>query len=109
MELRDWFRVRYSDAAIHLDVTPPGDKAWHAEILWADIIRVCFKVEDPFESCSGWYLFTSHRPESYAIPVEADGGELMLDELFKHKLFDAELAIQAAMALDGVFCWPPLC
>jgi hypothetical protein len=42
------------------------------------------------------------------VPVEADGGEAVLDELLKRKLFDAQLAIRAAMEFEGVFCWPPL-
>ena len=107
MELRDWYRVRFSDTGIQLDVSPPGKAAWQAVIAWADITRVCFKAEDGLAS-DGWYLFTKHRPESYAVPVEADGGDVLLDELLKRKLFDADLAIRAAMASDEVFCWPPV-
>jgi hypothetical protein len=106
MELRDWYHVRLSDSGIGLEVSPPGREAWQAEILWSDIVRVCFKAEDGLLS-DGWYFFTRHRPESYAVPVEADGGEALLDELLKRKLFDAELAIRAASAIDEVFCWPP--
>ena len=107
MELREWFRVRLRETGIQLDVSPPGKAAWQALIPWADITRVCYKVEDGFMS-NGWYLFTKQRPESYAVPVEADGGDALLDELLKRKLFDAELTIRAAMAFNEVFCWPPV-
>jgi hypothetical protein len=107
MELCEWFRVRLSDTGIQLDVSPPGEEAWQALIPWADITRVCYTAEDGLLS-DGWYLFTKHRPESYAVPVEADGGDALLDELLKRKLFDAALAIRAATAFNEVFCWPPL-
>ena len=107
MELRDWYHVRLDDAGIHLDVSPPGLAAWQEQIPWADITRVCFKAEGPFQS-DAWYLFTAHRPESYAVPVEADGGDALLSELLERGLFDADLAIRAASAIDGVFCWPPV-
>ena len=106
MELRMWFHVRVSDGGIQLDVAPPGKEAWHALLSWSDIVRVCYKVEG-YGMSDAWYLFTQQRPESYAVPVEADGGGALLDELLKRKLFDAQLVTQAAMALGGVFCWPP--
>ena len=106
MGLRDWYHVRITDTGICLEVVPPSRAAWQAEILWADITRVCFKAEGGLQS-DAWYFFTRHQPESYAVPVEADGGEALLDELLKRKLFDAKLAIRAASALDEVFCWPP--
>jgi hypothetical protein len=36
MELRDWHRVRLSDAGIELDVRPPGELAWQTLIHWED-------------------------------------------------------------------------
>ncbi|HJT77530.1 MAG TPA: hypothetical protein VJ739_10055 [Gemmataceae bacterium] len=107
MEVRDWYKVRLSDSGIRLEVSPPNRQAWREEIAWADIVRVCFKAEDGLLS-DGWYLFTKHRPESYAIPVRADGGEALLDALLKRGLFDAQLATRAASALSELFCWPPL-
>ena len=65
-----------------------------------------FKAEDGLRS-DGWYIFVKQRAESYAIPVEADGGTLLLDEFLKRRLFDAELAIRMAGATDELFCWPP--
>jgi hypothetical protein len=107
MELREWFRVRVSDLGIHLDVSPPNRAAWQANIAWSEIVRVCYKAEDGLIS-DGWYFFTKHRPESYVVPVEADGGQAVLDELLKRKLFDAELATRAACAVNESFCWPPV-
>jgi len=106
MELREWYRVRLDEVGIHLDVSPPGKQPWQDTIRWADITRVCYQVEDVLMS-DGWYLFTKSRPESYAVPVEADGGELLLGALMERQLFDPELAIRMATALQGVFCWPP--
>jgi hypothetical protein len=107
LKLADWYSVRCSDAGVRIDVNPPGREAWQTDIPWPDVIRVCYKVEG-FAMSDGWYIFTKQRPESYVVPVEADGGEKILDELLKRKLFDAALACEAAMAIEGTFCWPPL-
>jgi hypothetical protein len=101
-----WFRVTMSDEAISLSVSAPGGPAWQAVIPWDSIIRVCFAAEGPLES-DGLYIFTDLRPESWAIPIEADGGTDLLHELVRRRLFDARLAITAALALSGLFCWPP--
>jgi len=47
-------------------------------------------------------------PESYAVPVETDGGDALRSTLVERYLFDTELAIRAAAARDELFCWPPL-
>ena len=54
----------------------------------------------------GIYVFTSERPQSFVIPTEADGGLEVWNELVRRGLFDAELAIKAALAEEGLFCWP---
>jgi hypothetical protein len=41
------------------------------------------------------------------VPTEADGGPGLLSELMRRDLFDAKLAIRAAKAERGLFCWPP--
>ncbi|CAK0751898.1 conserved hypothetical protein [Gammaproteobacteria bacterium] len=107
MNLQDWYHVRLDIAGILLDVSPPNQGAWQAKIPWEDIIRVCFSAEDVLSS-DAWYIFTRSRPESYAVPVEADGGDALLDEFLMRKLFNAELAIRAASAVDEVLCWPPV-
>ena len=104
--LKDWFHVNWNDDAVFLDVAPPGSEPWSASFRWANITRVCFKAEDPFAS-DGIYIFTTDRPESYAIPTEADGGAALWDEILRRGLFDAELAIRAAGSPEGLFCWPP--
>jgi hypothetical protein len=93
------------DSGIRLEVSLPGRVPWQADIVWSNIVRVCYKAEDLGLS-DGWYIFTRQRSESYAVPVEADGGEKLLDEFLKRKLFDAELAIRAASVIDELFCWP---
>jgi hypothetical protein len=68
---------------------------------------VCFKAEG-LEASDGIYVFTTLRPESFAIPVEASGGTALWREIVKRGLFSAELAVTAASATEGSFCWPPL-
>ena len=102
-----WFHVTWSEAEVRLDVAPPGSAAWTASFRWDSITRVCFRAEGPFAS-DGLYVFTSERPESYAIPTDADGGPGLWEEILERGLFDAELAIEAAQSTDGLFCWPPL-
>lgn len=104
--LPEWFSARFDDAAIFLDVRPPGGAVWQAQIDWARIIRVCFRAGDLFES-DEIYIFTDERPESYLVPIEAGGGQALRAELITRGLFDAELAIQAATAANELFCWEP--
>jgi hypothetical protein len=72
----------------------------------SSVIRVCFKTEGPLAS-DGIYVFTSERPESYAILTEASGGTEFWSEILRRGLFDGNLAIQAASSNEGFFCWPP--
>jgi hypothetical protein len=59
-----------------------------------------------FIATEALYIFTHERPESYAVPMQADGGPELLQALIERGLFDAELAIEAAGAEGGLFCWP---
>lgn len=104
--LTDWFRVRFDDSVITLEVSPPNRPAWQAEINWERIIRVCFKSGN-WDSNDEVYIFTDERPESYLIPTEAGGGGALWDEIVRRKLFDAETSIEAAASTDKLFCWPP--
>lgn len=101
-----WFVVTTDDDAIHLSVTPSNREPWQAIIPWTSVTRVCFAAEG-LEMSDGLYLFTDLRPESWAVPTEADGGTDLLNELITRDLFDAKLAIRAAQAVRGLFCWPP--
>jgi hypothetical protein len=100
-----WFVVIIDDQSIQLSVTPPGRPPWRAILPWNSITGVCFEAEGPLVSDS-LYLFTSLRPESWVVPVEAVGGTALLKELIHRRLFDPAMAISAMTADQGVFCWP---
>jgi hypothetical protein len=104
-QLSDWFSVSFDDTAISLQVDPPGGDAWQARIAWERIIRICFQAGDWLES-DVVYIFTGERPESYAIPTEAAGGQALWFEIIDRKLFDADMAIAASMATNELFCFP---
>jgi len=104
--LHEWFSVTFDDSRVYLRAEPPGREPWSQEFTWNTVIRVCFKAEDLFVS-DGIYVFTAERPESYAIPTEARGGAELWGEILRRKLFDAELAIEAAGSEGGLYCWPP--
>ena len=101
-----WFRVTWDAEQVHLDVEPPGHSEWEASFPWSSVSRVCFKAEG-LEASDGIYVFTTLRPESFAIPTEASGGAALWNEIVKRGLFSAALAVAAASAVDGIFCWPP--
>ena len=103
--LSSWFHVKFNNDRIYLNVNPPSSEGWQAEIPWKDIIRVCFKPGDLFES-DEIYIFTDKRPESYVIPTEAEGGSELWEEIIDRKVFDAKLAIEALTTTEGIFCWP---
>ncbi|MCB0163991.1 MAG: hypothetical protein KDI79_07195 [Anaerolineae bacterium] len=105
--LRDWYSVHFDANAITLRVHPPNEAAWEETLQWKHISRVCFKAADWFES-DELYIFTDQRPESYVIPIEADGGQALWGEILDRKLFDAEMAIEASMATNELFCSPPI-
>lgn len=99
-----WF-VTFDDRMIHLRFEPPGGEKWSEDLPWDSITRICFHAAD-FTRSDGIYLFTSRRPESYAIPTEGCGGNELWSEILRRKLFDHELAIEAMRSAEGVFCWP---
>src|SRR5687768_11389578 len=104
-DLSDWFSVRFDATAITMQVNPPGAPSWQETIAWEHIIRVCFEAGYWFESDTV-YIFTNGRPESYAIPVEADGEQALWFEILRRNLFDTELAIKAATETNELFCFP---
>jgi hypothetical protein len=101
-----WFNVEFDDDRVSLDVRPPGGEAWTQGFRWADVERVCFKAEG-LDLSDGIYVFTSLRPESFVIPTDATGGPELWAEIIRRGHFDATLAISAACADTGTFCWPP--
>jgi hypothetical protein len=105
MELLEWFVVEWDEKEVRLQASPPGGNPWKQSFQWKSITRICYKAEG-LEASDGVYVFTSDRPESYAIPVEAAGGSAFWEEILRRGLFDARLAIQAALSPEGLFCWP---
>jgi hypothetical protein len=106
--LRDWFHVQLSDHGIKVRKLLPPQIQQEYEIEWKSLIRVVLKTAEDFLDNDELYLFTDERPESFVIPMEADGALELMNQLIDRKLFDAELAIQAASSAGGLFVWPPL-
>ena len=105
LDVHAWYTVTFDAASVCTKVTPPGREAWSDSFRWADVMRVCFGLEDLFTS-DGIYVFTKTRPQSYVIPAEASGGAEFVNELLRRKLFDPELLIKASSSTAGLFCWP---
>jgi hypothetical protein len=104
--LDQWFTVAFDDERVTLDVRPPGEAPSVASFRWSEITRICFKPED-FTISDGIYIFTTQRPESFVVPVEAKGGEVFWNKVIERGLFPGELAIQAATSREGaLLCWP---
>jgi len=104
--LNEWFKVIFDDKSVLIDVVPPNREKWSAHFDWDDVIRICFKIGDLFTS-DELYIFTNTRPESYLIPIEANGGLELWNEIVSRGLFDAGLAIKMVSKTEGLFCWPP--
>jgi hypothetical protein len=107
LNLSNWYHISYDENGISWEVKPPGRKSWTDHCPWDCIECVCFKASGLYES-DEIYLFALTREESYVIPTEADGGDRIIDQLIKRDLFDAELAIKAACAEEGIFCCPEI-
>ena len=78
MSLETWYHVSFDKEYIYRKVDPPGGEGWNDKCRWDDIIRICFQPGD-FLQTDEIYIFTSEREESYLIPIDADGGHLVLD------------------------------
>ena len=104
-DLENWYHVKFDETTVYRKVHPPGREEWSDQLEWVDIIRICFKPGDVFTP-DEIYIFTNKRPESYLIPIEADGGLELWHEIIHRNLFPAKLAIKVATLTEGVFCWP---
>jgi hypothetical protein len=102
----DWYFVTFDDQVVRLQARPPGREPWEQEFRWDKIVRVCFMAEKDMWTSDGIYVFTSERPESYAIPSEASGGSEFWAEVLRRRLFDPALAIRAALSDGELLCWP---
>ncbi len=105
MGLETWYHVRFDDKGITRDVH--GNKPWNDFVAWDKIIRVCFKTSISFMDQDELYIFSSERPESYLIPMEADGALQLWNEIIRRGLFDAKRAITLASTSGELACWPP--
>ena len=103
-ELENWFEVTWDQEFIYRNVSPPGKESWSDSFRWNQIERICFEATDPVYS-DDLYFFTSERAESYVVPTEARGGSDLWEEVLRRKLFDPELAVEAALSESGMFCW----
>lgn len=99
-----WYTITFDEVGFTRHVAPPGGEAWTDSVQWDEIVRVCLEMQD-FLGTDSLYVFTAARPESYQMPLLAEGGQELLNELIRRKLFPAELAIKAASG-EGVYCWP---
>ena len=106
-QISNWYVVTFDEVAICLDVSPPGKDAWSYKLRWEDIRRVCFEATDYLNS-DRLHLFTGDSDENTVIPIEANGGSELWTEILDRQLFDAELAIHALTAMEGIFCWPAI-
>ncbi|MFX1368290.1 MAG: hypothetical protein ACFFAY_06820 [Promethearchaeota archaeon] len=98
--------MRFDDEFIEIHVHPPGGDEHRAKIRWDEIIRICFKPADFLDS-DEVLIFDQRQKNSYLIPIDADGGFALWDEILRRGLFDAELAIRLASLTNGDYhCWP---
>lgn len=106
MSLSSWYHVSFDEEYIYRDVDPPDRENWNDRLYWTDIIRVCFKQGAEFFETDELYIFTNKQEASYLIPLEADGGLELWNEIIQRDLFDAELAIKIATGSNELHCWP---
>jgi len=100
-EIASWFFVEYDEEKIYIK-KPHGIQ----EILWEDIIRVCYKPWSYWMS-DEIYIFTTLREESYVIPTESLGGAELWGEIVKRGLFDPDLGRTVMDKKEGsLHCWP---
>ena len=105
--LAEWYFVRFDEEGIHVRVEPPWREAWSDTRRWDEIVRIGFEATDVLES-DAMHLVSRGEERVRSIPTEASGGEELWTEILRRELFDAELAIQAAGADQGLYFWPPL-
>ncbi|MHA2118035.1 MAG: hypothetical protein ACW98J_03870 [Candidatus Thorarchaeota archaeon] len=108
MALDTWFHVTFDEKFIGIHINPPEREESRARIKWDEIMRVCFRPAD-FLGSDEILIFVEGKEESYLIPVEADGGFELWDQIIDRELFDAQLAIKLATSSDEEFhYWPSM-
>lgn len=108
LSLDKWFLVRFDDERVTLSARPPDGPPWEQSFKWSEVTRVCYKAEGALAS-DGVYVFTTQRPESFVIPVEAAGGAECWAEIVRRGLFPSSLAIKVASSSEEQLkCWPAI-
>lgn len=107
MRLAEWYQVEFDNEYIYRRVAPPERASWSHQFRWDTVERVCFVAGDLFES-DELYFFPFGQKEGYLIPTEADGGQVLVNEVLRRNLIPAMLMIQAAASVNEAFCWPPI-
>jgi hypothetical protein len=106
--LSEWFSVAFSETAVTMSAKPPGKAPWEQSFLWSEVTRICFMSEGLLAS-DAVYVFTSQRPESFVIPIEAKGGMEFWSRVLSLDLFPSDLATKATSLPEGAsLCWPPV-
>ncbi len=102
----EWFHVEFDDERVRVAAQPPKKLPFEFDIYWREIRRIVFVAEGLY--WSDWVCIISrNRAESYDIPIEADGGLALWEEILRRGLFDRALAGEANRSLSGRFEWPP--
>jgi hypothetical protein len=106
--LAEWFAVVFNETAVTISAQPPRKSPWEQSFLWSEVRRICFKSEG-LSASDAVYIFTSQRPESFVIPIEAKGGMEFWSRVVTLGLFPPELAAKATLLPEGeTLCWPPV-
>ncbi|MCY3415012.1 MAG: hypothetical protein INQ03_25400 [Candidatus Heimdallarchaeota archaeon] len=98
----DWYKITLSSNGFHVNIEPSSISY---SVTWDEIIRICFKPGDLFDQ-DELLIFVKNRENSYLIPMEASGALELWTTIIDKGYFDPEIAIQAAKADEGIFCWP---
>lgn len=106
--LRNWFNVTFDEDRVTMAASPPGREPWEQSFRWSEVERICFKSEGALAS-DGIYIFTTQRPESFAVPTEATGGPEFWAKIIERGLVPPEYAIKTATLTGGeMLCWPSI-
>ncbi|RMG24233.1 MAG: hypothetical protein D6732_23930 [Methanobacteriota archaeon] len=100
-----WFCCSLAEDGVHLSVNRPDNDHWDASFSWKQITKVCFKATDIY-SVDVIRIYLDDGTH-YDIPLEAEGGYNLWEQLIDRGLFDSELAAQLRFAENEIRCWPP--
>ncbi|MFB2538790.1 MULTISPECIES: hypothetical protein [unclassified Acinetobacter] len=105
-DIPTWFFIQFDEKFIYVQANPPYKQAWSYQILWQDIIRVCFK-DNGLTKSDCLYVWVSGQEQAYMIPTDAKGGAEFFIALNQRSFFPDDLMKQAAGSTDGgLYCYP---